>query len=414
MANSSLPCVWARHGLGFHNSGRTYLCCHSRRYLEDPTGQQIYMDTHGPQDAWHSPTRSEIQLALEQGIEHPNCEACWADEHAGKKSRRMYANEMFPHLQDRADQPQLLDLKLGNTCNMRCRTCNPEVSSQWYRDDWLVRARDEEKVEYPVYLRRWKRITASYSDRNDQLWTVLKGWAPNCMYIDYYGAEPMLIEKNFEVLQQAVDQGRSQEITLHFSTNGTVFDQWIENLLARFKQVYFDLSIDDIGDRCGYIRYPSQWSDVEASLNRFVQAAQRHRHFHLGICVTVNSLNVYYLDDIVDYFLARDLSINYNILHLPRHLNIMTLPHAVKTTVAEKLMKYQPPSRQELGIKSQQWRDNRDAIIMYMMTAGETPERHWEDFECYLRSLDKVRQQDFEQALPEFAAVIRPWLVGVV
>lgn len=414
MADKGLPCVWAQHGLGLHNSGRAYLCCHSRQYLQDSMGQEIYMDTHTPQDAWSSPTRRNIQIALEQGIQHPNCEACWADERAGKKSRRQHANEMFPSLAPQHDRPQLLDLKLGNTCNMRCRTCNPEVSSQWYRDDWQVRARQQEGIDYPTYLRRWKKITASYSDRNDDLWQTLKQWAPDCVYIDYYGAEPMLIEKNFEVLQHVVDQGKSQHTTLHFSTNGTVYSQEIEDLLSRFKCVYFDLSIDDIGDRCGYIRYPSQWSQVEASLDRFVLSVKRHRHFHLSICVTINSLNIYYLDEIFDYFIRRDLSVNFNILHLPWHLNIMTLPMAVKQIIKEKIIKYQPPNEPRFGIKLQQWRSNRDAVLDYMMNETDGQQRYWQEFEHYLTQLDQVRQQDFKQALPEFAAVIHPWLVGSV
>ena len=125
MSKTNLRCVIADTGLGLHNSGRCYLCCHSRTYLKDDNGQEIYLDSSTLQDAWNSPTRVEIQHALNNNIEHPNCTACWEDEHAGKQSRRNYFNESWGHLSVRSDQPQLLDLKMGNTCNMKCRTCNP-------------------------------------------------------------------------------------------------------------------------------------------------------------------------------------------------------------------------------------------------------------------------------------------------
>lgn len=169
MEQSKLYCVLAHKGLGLHNSGRTYLCCHSRQYLEDSDGRQIYLDTHTLEDAWASPTRREIQTALANDIEHPNCQACWDDEHAGKKSRRQWHNSTHHPVTERDDQPEILDLKMGNVCNMKCRTCNPEVSSQWYREDWELTAGPAENVDFPQYIKRWRRIPAAYGDHNDRL-----------------------------------------------------------------------------------------------------------------------------------------------------------------------------------------------------------------------------------------------------
>jgi sulfatase maturation enzyme AslB (radical SAM superfamily) len=238
--------------------------------LEDAQGQQIYLDTHTLEDAWASPTRTEIQQALDAGIEHPSCQACWDDEHVSKQSRRMHFNKLFETIEIRLDQPQLLDLKMGNTCNMRCRTCNPEVSSQWYREDWLLNAEPKEKVTYPEYLKRWRRITDSYSDDNRDLWNTLAQWLPNTLYIDYYGAEPMLIKKNFEVMENAVKLGSAKDITVHINTNGTIWSDYYEQLLSNFKHVYIDLSIDDIKERCGYIRYSSNWELVRNNLEEFL------------------------------------------------------------------------------------------------------------------------------------------------
>jgi hypothetical protein len=41
MEQDNLYCVLAHAGLGLHNSGRTYLCCHSRKYLEINIGDKV-------------------------------------------------------------------------------------------------------------------------------------------------------------------------------------------------------------------------------------------------------------------------------------------------------------------------------------------------------------------------------------
>lgn len=408
MKQSNLYCILADKGLGLHNSGRTYLCCHSRKYLEDAQGEQIYLDTHGLEQAWSSPTRREIQQALENNQEHPSCQACWDDEHAGKKSRRQWQNDMNHPVTERDDQPQILDLKMGNTCNMKCRTCNPEVSSQWYREDWELTAQPAEGVSYPEYLKRWRRIPASYSDNNQDLWNTMSKWVPNTVYIDYYGAEPMLIKKNFDMLQNAVDQGTAKNIELHFSTNGTVWNDELENLLKQFKRVYFDLSIDDIGARCGYIRHASTWELVADNLEKFLQAKRNNKNFQFGVCITVNSLNVYYLDEIFDFFAKKGLGCNFNMLHLPFQLCIKSLPNEVKQVIADKLLKYIPDTT--IGPWEQKyWTDHCPIVLNFLNTSTEGQEHHFREFHYYTRGLDRTRGQCFENSLPEFAVLVKPW-----
>ena len=408
MKKSKLYCILADKGIGLHNSGRTYLCCHSRQYLKDSDNNEIYLDTHTLEDAWASPTRIEIQHALENNIEHDSCQACWDDEHAGKKSRREWHNSMQHPVTERDDQPQIFDLKMGNTCNMKCRTCNPEVSSQWYREDWELNAQPKEGISYPEYLQRWRRIPASYSDNNQNLWATMSKWIPGAVYIDYYGAEPMLVKKNFEVLQNAVDQGTAKNIDLHFSTNGTIWNNDIEQLLKQFKKVYFDLSIDDISDRCGYIRHDSTWELVNGNLQKFLAAQQANNNFQFGVCITVNSLNIYYLDEIFDFFANKGLGTNFNMLHLPYQLCVKSLPDSVKKAITQKLSQYTPDNNINPWAR-QYWKDHQAIVLNFLNTAIEGQAQHFREFHYYTRGLDRTRAQSFETALPEFAELIKPY-----
>ena len=405
MKQNNLYCVLAHKGLGLHNSGRTYLCCHSRKYLEDAQGQQIYLDTHTLEDAWASPTRTEIQESLDSGIEHSSCQACWDDEHAGKNSRRKHFNQLFDVIEDRTDQPQFLDLKMGNTCNMRCRTCNPEVSSQWYKEDWLLNAKLQENISYTEYLKRWRRIAGSYSDDNQDLWITLQKWLSNTIYIDYYGAEPMLIKKNFEILEHVVELGVAKNITLHINTNGTIWSSYHEELLKNFRQVYFDVSIDDITHRCGYVRYSSDWALVEKNLEEFCQVVKRNQNFKLCVCVTINCLNVYYLPEIFEYFSNLKIPLNPNMLHLPSQLNIKILPQTVKDAIVAKLDTYNPSQSYHRDL----WMNYKNMIVEFLMAPMERAELHFAQFHRYTRALDQTRNQSFENTLSEFAGLIQPY-----
>lgn len=405
MNKSSLHCVVAHHGLGLHNSGRTYLCCHSRKYLQDTQGNDIYLDTHSLEDAWASPTRLEIQHALDADIEHPNCQACWDDEHADKPSRRMHFNKMYEAVEFRRDQPQLLDLKLGNVCNMKCRTCNPEVSSQWYREDWLLNFQHQLDMSYAEYLQQWRRIAASYSDDNHNLWHTLTQWLPRALYIDYYGGEPMLIKKNFEILEHAVQLDTAKDLVLHINTNGTVWSQYHERLLKNFKLVYFDISVDDIKSRCGYIRYSSDWTLVGSNIDEFLKVIERNSNFLFSVCVTVNSLNVYYLDEIFEYFTSRNLHVNPNMLHRPWQLNCKVLPAPVKEAVIAKLNAYVPSQSWDVD----HWNTLKHTVTAFLHTPVADAPLHFEEFHRVTRMLDQNRNQSFEKILPEFATLTAPY-----
>ena len=113
---AKLYCNWADRGMALHNSGGALVCCHSRTFLKDDNDQQIYWHTHTLEDAWNSSTRREIQTALDQGIQHPNCNACWDEENTGGKSRRQWHIELDIDYQGPENVPLLLDLKLGNIC----------------------------------------------------------------------------------------------------------------------------------------------------------------------------------------------------------------------------------------------------------------------------------------------------------
>jgi sulfatase maturation enzyme AslB (radical SAM superfamily) len=394
----NLYCAWADAGLALHNSGRCLLCCHSQTYLADEKGEHIYLDTGTIEHAWTSPTRREIQDALESGQQHPNCAACWNEEAAGRQSRRQVANEQFKDMVVTGHRPQLVDLKPGNTCNLACRSCWPEVSSKWYRDYWEIEAK-KTQPDYREYLQSWGRIRTSYDRDNQRLWQDLEHWFEDVEYYDIYGAEPMLMDRVFAILAHSVESGRCQSQRLHINTNGTIWNQDYIDILTRFQRVNIDISVDGIDDKFAYLRYGETWRTLEENLDRYQELARTHSNIDLHICITVTSLNVLDVIEIQRYFCARKMAVFYNMVHHPQHLNVRSLPVQVKQQVRDRLNQQLP-----------NWQIT--SIMDFMDMPLDDPERHWQRFCESTAKLDQLRDQDIRTTFPELWQLIEPYWIN--
>lgn len=394
-----LYCKWADAGLALHNRGGALLCCQSRTYLKDRNDNLIYWHTHRLEDAWNSPTRHEIQQALDNGHQHPNCNACWDEENVGGMSRRMHTlREDSISVPEIFDSPALMDLKLGNICNLACRTCNPDVSSKWYSDWWTtIDQHTGQFHNYRQYLdARYLTGKLSYSRDNEQLWSTLSEWFPHVRYVDIYGAEPMMIDRLFDVLQTSIDRGHAQHQVLHFNTNGTIWNQNHIDILTQFEKVYFDLSIDGLGTKFDYIRHGETWQTISDNVNRYDQLRKTFPQHYVSICVTVSILNILYVDEIWHYFNSRGWNVHFNLAHMPSHINFKALPDAVKIAVTEKLTKLPDPAFQQ----------HAQALISYM-NEPRINASDWDEFVRITRELDQRRGQNFATTFPELYQLIK-------
>lgn len=396
--NNPLYCVWADTGIALHNSGRCLLCCHSQTYFQDDQGQDLYLDTARLDQMWHSKTRKEIQKSLDNGIQHPNCSACWNEELAGRPSRRTINNEQFQDLEITPAAPQLIDLKPGNTCNLACRTCWPEVSSKWYKDYWEIEGY-KKQPDYKEYLASWRRIQSSYTQDNQQLWSDLQEWLSNIVYYDIFGAEPMLLDRLFDILKYVVEQDLASNQGLHINTNATIWNQEYIDLLTKFKKVNIDLSIDGIGSHYDYIRYGVEWQQVKENINRYKHLENQYPNIDICVCITVCSLNVYYLDEIYQYFADRNIKAFFNLVHHPEYINVRNLPSEIKPAIRSKLLNYNQESYSRfIG-----------AVLDFMDMPTHNQQDKWAEFKDKTAKLDHLREQNFAVTFPEFYQLVKDY-----
>jgi len=109
------------------------------------------------------------------------------------------------------------------------------------------------------------------------------------------GGEPML---NFSSESMLENLRSDQNVRVHF--NGTVMPrQSFMDQSARFKQIQYCFSIDGVGERFEYLRWPAQWDRVVQNVLWLVETAPDNVRFSVNI--TISQLSRYYQDEIVDW-----------------------------------------------------------------------------------------------------------------
>jgi hypothetical protein len=380
-------CKYADIGLSTQNGGHLSICNQSRQVFQDEYGNYMTLAQYSLADAWNSPTRLEIKNALENGIEHPNCQDCWNEEAAGRSSKRMIVNEHLPHIKPLPDQPVSVMLKPGNLCNLACRHCNPFSSSRWVKDYFKVEAK---QPDWTSYIQQFSEIQDSYNDANP-VWQDLKNWAPGIEFYELYGAEPMLIDPLWEVIKVSSQSTNGRNTVVNINTNGTILRDDTEDIFKKFFKVVLNLSVDGINDQFEYLRYPAKWDKFLSNLDAYQHLAAVWRNISISVSCTVSALNIYYTDEIWKFFHDRGIHVGFNILHRPDHLNMRILPDAVKQQISDKLRSTGTPAQN---------------LIDMLNSPIQNSEKHLLDFWVFTEGYDDLRGESYAETFPEMFNIL--------
>ena len=286
----------------------------------------------------------DLRNKFKNGEKPSGCTNCWAEESAGKTSKRMnmiykMQSSLKNWTPDSEPALKYIDFKLGNVCNLKCRICGSWSSSKWA----------QEEMDYGENLRAKEHLKqGGWPKRNPKFFDDLKEDLKHVEYFDFTGGEPFMIKDHFKILMYCVEKGYAKNIDVHYNTNGTqlppqeIFDLW-----AYFKRVEIAFSIDDIGEAFEYQRHPAKWRAVNQNLVKFKEMKTPNMDFQ--ICSTVSIFNVFNLAKIslwVAQYQPRDLYVN--TCFQPVVFNIQTLPKQVKDIVTDRyhmLTDYQPSIR---------------------------------------------------------------------
>ena len=329
---ASLHCINLEQGLRINTNGECTSCCLQTVNYKNENNETLNIRKNTFDEIINSSTAKQIRDNLKQGKKDINCRQCWSLEDAGLQSKRLLDNH------HRAGEGLLLDLCMGTTCNIKCRTCGPESSAQWNKEYWDINKSYNEISTYKDYKGFLRTFNDAFED-DSLVWKELENNKQDIRWIDMYGGEPMMMKKQWKFLEQLIKDDLAKNISLHYNTNGTIWDDEKYNILKEFKHISIDFSIDGIKDRYEFMRHPAIWEEVIQNM----ETIKNIKDFKCQIAHTVSTLNVWYINEIYMWFKGWDIYLN--MVHGPPEYNISNIPEDIKKVITEKIgikEKYQP------------------------------------------------------------------------
>lgn len=344
-------CVVPFVHLGTKPDGVARVCCFAPQLELKDGDQLIQFPESSIEAAWNGESMRKIRMKMLQGEKLSECSKCWKQESSNSLSKRVRENEKYlsatlPKIRYASENggainesPQYFDLRLGNRCNLKCRTCNPIFSGSWsteLKSQNLQSFDKDTKNQLSFMLERSERMSPWYKD---SFFSELKEIAADLKEVYISGGEPMLIPELEEFVSFCVDQGFASNIEVRLNSNITVIKKSLLDKLSCFKRVDFGASIDAFGQKNDWIRNPSRWPQLIKNLTMLYDFGEKNRNFVLSTNITVSIYNVLYIDQLIEC-LRKDygsLPFTFDYVEDPKYMSLSLMSEPIKSMAIDRL-----------------------------------------------------------------------------
>jgi radical SAM protein with 4Fe4S-binding SPASM domain len=224
-------------------------------------------------------------------------------------SQRIYylkeLKSVNPALYDSLDNFNLhtVDLRWTNQCNQACVYCGPHNSTMW--------AKEVGGGELMTH------------DRKKHLKDYIFSNVQNFKNVYLAGGEPMLMNENQEFLELLFRE--NPNVILRVNTNLSTVETKVAELVKKFKNVHWTVSVESIGDAYEYIRYGGSWKKFYKNLIEIKKISHHKISFNM-LYFILNHIKIF---DCIDFFKEvgfHDNSFIVGPVYEPKYLNILNLP----------------------------------------------------------------------------------------
>lgn len=394
---------WLNLSLDVDGSSRP--CCKFAHASADSPYQLDNLRDASLEQVWNGGAMQQLRRDFRAGVRPDECRACWDEEAAGLRSfRQTYLDDRGivsrPDYDDLTPaQPVAFDLKLSNTCNLKCRICGPVASSAWLSEE-IAHGRPGSEVTEHL------RANKSYFQSNKLTQVpgnreLLLEWAEHVEHVEMTGGEPMLSRENRDVIELLVEHGRPEQVTLLLTTNATIIDDRILDNLHRFRSVVISLSIDDIGERLEYERGPLEWDQVRTNIERYAQLSSPSCQVFTNCSVSI--FNVWHLPEYLDWMRTTygdgRILPNLNVVHYPRYFSVQVMPASLADEVRDRLRRCRAGIADHEPVAAQ-----LDGLVALVGSAGAGSADDWERGLREIVGRDQIRGERFDAVFPDYHA----------
>ncbi len=377
-----MSCVLPFINLEARTDGTMSVCCIMQESAKKDDGTEFNLangDTLS--DVKESKWLKDMQQKFLNNEKLEACNNCWHEEKAGIQSKRLREN--FYWGEDFTPNTKALDLKLGNICNSKCRICSSFASSQWAAEELKINPNNEGARLFNK-LGMWPKT-------NENFWEDIDSHLKNIEKLEFFGGEPLMIERHYEILERCVELGIAKNIALSYNTNGSIFPEKRISLWEKFKKVEIFLSIDDINERFEYIRFPGNFTEVVTNLGHFSKL--NPDIFSIGIFQTISIFNIMHMTELTEFISKHfeEIDIHYNMVFTPSHISPKVLPKRVKEKINVLYGK-----------------NNADHVnnTLKFMNGEQYESSEYTNFLLQTKQIDKFRKEQFDKVFPKFFKLI--------
>lgn len=316
-------------------NGDFRLCCRSTRVWDI---QNIPL-----RDLWNHRKYKTVRNNLNEGVRDSHCNACWKMEDKGITSLRQSQNyertEEYAHLVEVYHRTEelpwnipIVEFKLSNLCNLKCRMCWPKDSTPWLQDwDDVKHIYEEGEQDYINSIindnNLRKKPVLNLFETHDKFVRDLYEIIDGIKEFEFAGGEPLMDPLHYNMLDRIKDPSG---VVLKYSTNLTDLEakkgRNVLDLWKKFKAIRLTISIDGFDELNAYIRHGSVWADIKNNIKETKEVlGDKLDYIKASTCI--NALNVEYLVETMDA-IEQDFGIMWHTSRLqwPAFLHANVLP----------------------------------------------------------------------------------------
>ena len=332
-------------------------------------------------EAWNDSSWRSLQARmLDSQAEIPECAECVRHEELFGSSMRTTTLQDYKFLSpDHYEQlldhyrwrdlsfPRRVELHVSNLCNLKCLTCRPEDSSSFLTENRVIGISQHQQRDYEVNVDTIREVNQALMQGKIDL-------------LDLRGGESMLVPEIYKMLDALPPEVYDQTV-LRIQTNCTVLTTEWKLLLSRFSRVEVMMSVDAVGHYNHYIRYPSNWQDVETAVDWFT----RQHNIKSYVNCTVSNLNLHVLPLLLEWCRERGIYVYLYPVSYPEIFQFQNLPATLLSWAQNRLKPYRA------------WNDKLDGIISAQPLDNDSL---WQEFCHTITKRDQHRRNSIFDICP--------------
>jgi sulfatase maturation enzyme AslB (radical SAM superfamily) len=295
-------------------------------------------------------------------------------------------------------------IDLGNHCNSACVMCVPESSSRLAAEFHRI-----------GFIDRLPPVNWTEDSEKFDVFIDLLSKTPGLAYLHFIGGETLITPGFKRILQVLAKQDFRDKITLGITTNLTVWDEEVNQLLREFKKVNLGMSIESMTRVNDYARYPSKIESVTEIMHRWIDLS-RTQGWAVTIRTTPTALTAGELLGIYQFAMANGIGVeSCNFLEEPHMLRMSVLPINIRQQISAQLRYWmQHQHIDQTQVINQRAPDQVEQVILQDLTSYVNYlEQSPDETELlpamvgYLKKLDQSRKNSVLDYLPEYEEFFR-------